>query len=181
MKTKTYRGLRVPACSDPFRRGFVKRLREARQGKVVARGDGEVTHAVGRESIEDAARRYGVLPGIIELGLKEELFWALNPHTGKEEVCGVLGELLRNRDASERKRLSPEWREEVLYDEPGGGRISRWVRVEKGPSVWVKVWKVMEMLAFLVMLPFTISGMKDGVQWFMGTGKYGGGGGREEW
>ena len=55
------------------------------------------------------------------------------------------------------------------------------MRVEKGPSVWVTVWKVMEMLAFLVMLPFTISGMKDGVQWFMGTGKYGGGGGREEW
>ena len=173
MKTKIYRGLRVPAVGDPFKRGFVRRLRESCQGSAHVEG-GAAGRACfcERESIERAAKRYGVLPGIIELGLKQELFWARNPHTGKEEVCGELGELLRNRDVSERKRLSPEWREEVLYDGPGGGRISRWVRVEKGPSGWVKAWKVLERGAIIIMLPFTIMGMRDGVQWFLGTGPY---------
>lgn len=42
-------------------------------------------------------------------------------------------------------------------------------------------WGWFELISTIVLLPFTILGMREGVQWFLGTGRHGGGGSGDDW
>ena len=134
MKTKCFRGLKVPANADPFKPGYVKRLRQSFTNSVGPMTSTEGRHAVERvESVDRAVWR-----------------WSQPEASAK-----------------------PATKKIVLFEKPGHGRITMTVPIEE-PKPKSGFWEVVELICFLIMLPFTILGMRDGVQWFLGTGEYGG-------
>jgi len=76
--------------------------------------------------------------------------------------------------AEEPEEYEPIMKDGVLYFP-----VPRAAVQEKKPGLGF--WGWFEVISTLILLPFTILGMREGTQWFLGTGKYGRGGGDDEW
>lgn len=78
-------------------------------------------------------------------------------------------------DAFKRDQYREECREKVKR----GEMPDQVANIDWLGTIGLAVEGIMEIFQILL-LPFTIMGMRDATQWWMGTGKYGGGGGGED-